>query len=81
MSAKVLTDGKGNALRALSEVNFVAVATHKDGTYSKITVTGAFFFVKDGNTWKIEGYRLNKTEKPTTAPSPTPTHTPTSEAS
>ncbi len=82
VSAKVLTDKHGNALRALSEVNFVAVATHKDGTYSKITVTGAFFFVKDGNAWKIEGYRLNKTEKPTTAPSATPTHTtPTSEAS
>ena len=60
VSAKVLTDNHGNALRALSEVNFVAVATHKDGTYSKITVTGAFFFVKDGNTWKIEGYRLNE---------------------
>jgi len=79
VSAKVLTDGHGNALRGVSSIDFVAVATHKDGTYSKITVTGGLFFVKDGNTWRIEGYRLDRTEKPTTAPSTTPS--PTSEAS
>jgi hypothetical protein len=79
--AKVLTDKDGTALRALSSVDFVAVATHKDGTYTRINVTGAFFFVKDGGAWRIEGYRLNKTEKPTKAPSATPTHAPGSEAS
>jgi hypothetical protein len=62
-------------------VNFVAVATHADGTYSKITVKGTIFFVKDGSDWKIEGYRLNRTEKPTKAPKPSSTSTPTSEAS
>ena len=82
VNAKVLTDKDGTALRALTTVDFVAVATHKDGTYTKINVTGGFFFVKDGGGWRIEGYRLNKTEKPTKAPpSPKPTHAPSSEAS
>jgi hypothetical protein len=68
LKAIVLTAKDGTALRAVGSVHFVAVATHKDGTYSKITVTGAYFFVKGNDGWKIEGYRLNKAEKPTKAP-------------
>lgn len=68
LKAKVLTAKDGTALRALASVNFVAIATHKDNTYSKITVTGAYFFVKGSDGWKIEGYRLNKSEKATPAP-------------
>jgi hypothetical protein len=56
-SAKVrtLTDKDGNALRAAADISFTGLAKHKDGTYSAITVTGTFFFVKDGDTWRIEG--------------------------
>jgi len=68
LKATVLTAKDGTALRAVASVHFVAIATHHDGTYSKITVTGAYFFVKGNDGWKIEGYRLNKDEKPTKAP-------------
>ncbi len=73
-----LTDGKGDALRALAEPEFVAIATHTDGTYSKITVTGTLFFVHDGNDWKIEAFSLNRDEKPVEAPpSASPSTSPT----
>jgi len=73
-----LTDGKGDALRAMAEPEFVAIATHADGTYSKITVTGTLFFVRDGNDWKIEAFSLNRDEKPVEAPvSSSPSTSPT----
>ena len=73
-----LTDGKGDALRALAEPEFTAIATHTDGTYSKITVTGTLFFVHDGNDWKIEAFSLNRDEKPVEAPaSASPSTSPT----
>jgi hypothetical protein len=73
-----LTDGKGDALRAMAEPEFVAIATHTDGTYSKITVTGTLFFVQDGNDWKIEAFSLNRDEKPVEAPpSASPSTSPT----
>ena len=73
-----LTDGKGDPLRALAEPEFTAIATHTDGTYSKITVTGTLFFVHDGNDWKIEAFSLNRDEKPVEAPpSASPSTSPT----
>jgi len=75
----VLTDGKGNAVRASAQLSFAGFATHSDGTYSKIEVTGTAIFVQDGGTWKIEAYRLNRSEKP--APAPAASSSPTSEAS
>ena len=73
-----LTDGKGDPLRAMAEPEFVAIATHTDGTYSKITVTGTLFFVRDGNDWKIEAFSLNRDEKPVEAPvSSSPSTSPT----
>jgi hypothetical protein len=71
-SAKVrtLTDKSGNALRAAADISFTGLAKHKDGTYTEITVTGTFFFVKDGDTWRIEGYSLDRKEKPAKAPVP-----------
>jgi len=73
-----LTDGKGDALRAMAEPAFTAIAAHTDGTYSKITVTGTLFFVRDGNDWKIEAFSLNRDEKPAEAPaSATPSTSPT----
>ena len=76
-----LTDGHGDALRALAEPEFTAIATHTDGTYSKITVTGTLFFVQDGSDWKIEGFSLNRDEKPAEAPvSVTPSASPSESA-
>ena len=76
-----LTDGKGAALRAMAEPTFTAIATHTDGTYSKITVTGTLFFVQDGNDWKIEAFSLNRDEKPVEAPaSATPSASPSESA-
>jgi hypothetical protein len=75
----VLTDAKGNAVRASATLSFAALATHKDGTYSSIAVTGTAIFVQDGGTWKMEAYRLNRSEKPAKAPAAS--SSPTSEAS
>ena len=82
-SAKVrtLTDKDGNALRAAADISFTGLAKHKDGTYSAITVTGTFFFVKDGDTWRIEGYSLNRKEKPAKAPVPKGSSSPSAVAS
>lgn len=76
-----LTDGKGDPLRAMAQPEFTAIATHTDGTYSKITVTGTLFFVQDGNDWKIEAFSLNRDEKPVEAPaSATPSASPSESA-
>jgi len=72
----VLTDNKGNATRASATIDFVGLATLKDGSQATITVTGSAVFVKDGDTWKIEAYHLNRSGKPATS-----TASPTSEAS
>jgi len=37
---------------------------------TKITLIGTFFLVPDGNDWKIEGFRLNREEKPKAAKTP-----------
>jgi hypothetical protein len=82
-SAKVrtLTDKSGNALRAAADISFTGLAKHKDGTYTEITVTGTFFFVKDGDTWRIEGYSLDRKEKPAKAPVPKGSSSPSAVAS
>jgi len=82
-SAKVrtLTDKDGNALRAAADISFTGLSKHKDGTYSAITVTGTFFFVKDGDTWRIEGYSLDRKEKPAKAPVPKGSSSPSAVAS
>jgi hypothetical protein len=82
-SAKVrtLTDKTGNALRAAADISFTGLAKHKDGTYTAITVTGTFFFVKDGDTWRIEGYSLDRKEKAAKAPVPKGSSSPSAVAS
>ena len=82
-SAKVrtLTDKDGNALRAAADISFTGLAKHKDGTYTTITVTGTFFFVKDGDTWRIEGFSLDRKEKPAKAPVPKGSSSPSAVAS
>ena len=82
-SAKVrtLTDKSGNALRAAADISFTGLAKHTDGTYTAITVTGTFFFVKDGDTWRIEAYSLDRKEKPATAPVPKGSSSPSAVAS
>jgi hypothetical protein len=76
LTVHVLTDAKGNAVRASATIAFVGLASLKDGTQATITVTGTAVFVMDGDTWKIEAYELNRSGKPATS-----TASPTSEAS
>jgi hypothetical protein len=76
LKVHVLTDAKGNAVRASATIDFVGLATLKDGTQATLTVTGTAVFVMDGDTWKIEAYELNRSGKPATS-----TASPTSEAS
>jgi hypothetical protein len=80
VKVRVLTDAKGNAIRASGALTFTALATHGDGTYSAVTVTGTAIFVQDGGTWKIEAYNLSRSEKPAKAPAPSGSASPTAEA-
>ena len=80
VKVRVLTDARGNAIRASGALTFTALATHDDGTYSAVTVMGTAIFVQDGGTWKIEAYSLSRSEKPTTAPAPSGSTSPTAEA-
>ena len=80
VKVRVLTDARGNAIRASGALTFTALATHNDGTYSEITVTGTVIFVQDGGTWKIEAYNLSRSEKPAKAPAPSGSTSPTAEA-
>jgi hypothetical protein len=65
---KVLVNAKGDTLRAFAKTIFAATANLDDGTFTKLTVTGSFFLVQDGDTWKIESFNVNRVEKPTKAP-------------
>ena len=80
VKVRVLTDAKGTAIRASGMLTFTALATHDDGTYSAITVTGTAIFVQDAGTWKIEAYNLTRSEKPAKAPRPSGSTSPTAEA-
>ena len=80
VKVRVLTDARGNAIRASGALTFTALATHSDGTYSAVTVTGTVIFVQDGGTWKIEAYNLSRSEKPAKAPAPSGSTSPTAEA-
>ena len=59
-----LIDGNLDAIRALGEVTFKARATNTDGSTTKITVTGTFFLVPDGDSWKVEAFDLDREMKP-----------------
>jgi hypothetical protein len=65
---RVLTNANGDALQAFAKTTFVATATHTDGSLTKLTVTGSFFLAKDGDTWKITSFDVNRAEKATKAP-------------
>ena len=80
VKVRVLTDARGNAIRASGALTFTALATHDDGTYSEITVTGTVVFVQDGGAWKIEAYNLSRSEKPAKAPAASGSTSPTAEA-
>jgi hypothetical protein len=79
VKVRVLTDARGNAIRASGTLTFTGLATRTDGTYSAITVTGTAIFVQDGGTWKIEAYNLTRSEKPAKAPAPSGSTSPTAE--
>jgi hypothetical protein len=57
-----LIDGNLTPIRALGEILFKARATNTDGSTTKITLTGTFFLVPDGDSWKIEAFDLNREE-------------------
>jgi hypothetical protein len=72
LKVNVLTGADGSAVRASADLTFTGLAKHTDGTYSAITVAGTAVFVNDGDTWKIEAYRLKRSEKQAQAPTPSP---------
>lgn len=77
---KVLTDAKDKPVQAIAQVTFRATATHDDGTFTKITVTGSFFFHQVDGAWRIFSYDVKRQETPFKPPSPTASSTPTAEA-
>jgi len=68
VSIVVLTDPEGQVLRAHAQVEFTALAELSDGTFTTITSTGDYFVVRDGDSWKIEAYRIDRDEEAREAP-------------
>jgi hypothetical protein len=64
LKVTALTDGGPKVVRAMAEFEFNGKAALKDGTAAKVTVNGTFFLVPDGNTWKIEAFRIEREIKP-----------------
>ena len=64
LKVTTLLDGDLNPIRALGEVRFKAKATNTDASTIRIEVTGAFFLVPDGDTWKVEAFDLDRQMKP-----------------
>jgi hypothetical protein len=64
LKVTALIDGDLNAIRALGEVTFKAKATNTDGGTTKIKLTGTLLLVPDGDTWKVEAFRLDREMKP-----------------
>ncbi len=70
LKVTTLIDGNLDPIRALGEITFKAKATNTDGSTTKITLTGTFFLVPDGDGWKIEAFDLNREEKQHAAKTP-----------
>ncbi len=70
LEVRVLTNENGSRI-AQADVTFRALAEHTDGTYTTVTSTATYFFVKDGDAWRIQSYRVDRNEKAAEAPSPT----------
>jgi hypothetical protein len=66
------------AVRTLTNQEGKGIRAYADATFSKITVSASFFLIPDGDGWKIEAYRADRSEKPYQPPA---TATPTAEAS
>jgi hypothetical protein len=64
LKVTALTDGDPKVIRAMAEFDFKAKAALKDGTAAKVTVEGTFFLVPDGDTWKVEAFRIEREIKP-----------------
>jgi hypothetical protein len=64
MKVTALTDADPKAIRAMAEFVFTGTAALTDGTSAKVTVDGTFFLVPDGNSWKIEAFRIEREIKP-----------------
>lgn len=65
---QVLTGSKGEAIRGSASVTFQGLAEHDDGTYTELAITGSYFLVLEDGTWRIESYRVDRSEKPADAP-------------
>lgn len=65
---QVLTGSKGEAIRGSANVSFQALAEHDDGTYSTLVITGAYLLVKEDGAWKVQSYRVDRSERPAQAP-------------
>src|SRR5205814_5677455 len=70
VKVRVLTDARGNAIRASGALTFTGLATHSDGTYSAVTVTGTAIFVQAGGAGNIQACDLPPSAYPATAEAP-----------
>lgn len=70
LEVRVLTNENGSRI-AQADVTFRALAEHTDGTYTTVISSATYFFVKDGDDWRIQSYRVDRNEKAAEAPSPT----------
>jgi len=71
----VLTDAKDAPVLALAAVKFVATAEGTDGSFTQVRSAGTFFLRRDGRDWTITSWRVDRSDRPTEAPtsaSPSP---------
>jgi hypothetical protein len=77
---QVLTGSKGEAIRGAADVTFEGLAEHDDGTYTTLVITGSYVLIKEDGAWKIQSYRVDRSEEPADAPA-SPSASASSEAS
>jgi hypothetical protein len=65
---RMLMGPKGEPLQAFADVIFPGLAEHDDGTYTELTITGAYFLVHEDATWRVVSYRVDRKDAPAQAP-------------
>lgn len=65
---QVLMGSKGEPIRGAADVSFEALAEHDDGTYTTLVISGSYVLIKEDGAWRIQSYRVDRSEEPTEAP-------------
>ena len=65
---QVLTGSRGEAIRGSADVSFQGLAEHDDGTYTTLVITGSYLLIKEDGDWRVQSYRVDRSEEAADAP-------------